>query len=152
MRRLASLPLALALAIALFASSWAAPGTVNVVSDAGTRLLYVGLVDASDPAAPASGLPSGWNSDPNFDDGAWAPAANSGNFLWLPPSTTPPFAGTGARWISYTASGLCPDYWESSGRRGVYLFRKTFELPSGASRFSSVPWAFCSTNRLDDFW
>ena len=115
--------LALAATVSLV---WATSRSVTQVSDTNTKVYYAELDGSSYPVTPATGLPSGWNSDPDFDDSGWGDAAFYKHSAYFDPTTTSPFDVTGAKWISINDSGAGPDFSTSTGPRGVYLYRKTF--------------------------
>jgi hypothetical protein len=52
------------------------------------------------------------------------------------PTNYPIFDETGARWISINGSGEGPDFDNTTGPRGVYLYRKTFQVPATAYNLS----------------
>ena len=115
---------------------WATEVTIWEVSDTDTKVLYYGTDGNSFPVTPADGLPMGWNSNPNFDDSGWPLAFLYKNSAWLDPSITEPFDEAGAEWISITDNGEGPDNTLSDGSRGVYLYRKTFQVPATAYNIS----------------
>ena len=49
---------------------------------------------------------------------------------------TPPFDETKAEWISYSGTGYGPAVSVPEGTREVYLYRKTFKVPSVAYNVS----------------
>jgi len=110
--------------------------TVWEVSDTDTKVFYYGTDGNTFPVAPADGLPTGWNSNLNFDDGGWPLAFLYKNSAWLDPSSTGLFDEAGAEWISITGNGEGPDNALSDGSRGVYLYRKTFQVPATAYNIS----------------
>jgi hypothetical protein len=111
---------------------WATEVTVWEVPDTNTKVFYFGKDGNSFPVTPADGLPVGWNSNPNFDDSGWHPAFLYENAAWLEPSSTEPFGEAGAEWISIAGNGEGPDNALSDGSRGVYLYRKSFQVPATA--------------------
>jgi len=114
---------------------WATEVIVTEISDTDTKVFYNGLDGNSYPVSPAGG-PTGWNSDPDFNDSGWSPAFLFKDPIWLDPTTTIPFQGTGAEWISISNDGKGPDVDQSDGSRGVYLYRKTFQVPGTAYNIS----------------
>jgi len=107
------------------------------VSDIETKVSYFGLNGSAFPAEPVTGLPAGWNSDPNFDDSLWSLAFLFQDPAYLDPTTIPLFNETGANWISILDDGLGEDSDQSDGSRGVYLYRKTFQVPVTARNLSA---------------
>jgi len=135
-RVLIGLALALALGLPLAGLVWATAGSVTVVSATNTKVYWPNVWVSGYPATPATGLPSGWNSHPTFDDSTWDPAALYQHLAYLEPTNTPPFNATGAKWISINGSGAGPDFNTATGPRGVYLYRKTFQVPATAYNLS----------------
>jgi hypothetical protein len=115
---------------------WATEVTVWEISDTDTKVLYYGTDGNSFPVAPTDGLPTGWNSNPNFADSGWPLAFLYQDPAWLDPSSTEPFNEAGAEWISINGNGKGPDNALSDGSRGVYLYRKTFQVPATAYNIS----------------
>ncbi len=107
------------------------------VSDIETKVFYFGLKGSAFPAEPVAGSPAGWNSDPNFDDSLWSLAFLFQDLAYLDPTTIPLFTGTGANWISISDDGLGEDSGQNDGLRGVYLYRKTFQVPATARNLSA---------------
>lgn len=110
---------------------WATEVLVAEISDTETKVFYNGVDGNSFPVSPAGG-PTGWNSDPNFNESGWSPAFLFKDPNWLDPASTIPFQGTGAEWISISKDGKGSDVDQSDGSRGVYLYRKTFQVPATA--------------------
>lgn len=130
-----ALVLALSLALPMATVVGAASGSETISSDTNTKVYYAGLDDNTYPVSPSSSIsiPAGWNSNPLFDDSSWTNASfykHSGYFTPNSAPYTTAFA-TGTQWISIAASGQGLDYSNSNGQRGVYLFRTTFNLPTG---------------------
>lgn len=105
--------------------------TVWEVSDTDTKVFYNSTDGDTYPVSPVGG-PVGWNSNPGFDDSGWSLAFLYQNDEWLDPLSTEPFDEAGAEWISITDIGEGPDNNLSDGNRGVYLYRKTFQVPATA--------------------
>ncbi len=110
---------------------WATEVSVTEVSDTNTKVFYNELDGNSYPVSPAGG-PTGWNNDPNFNESGWSPAILFMDKTWLDPKGTIPFQDAGAEWISISKDGKGPDVEQSDGSRGVYLYRKTFQVPATA--------------------
>lgn len=134
MKKKISVVLAISLALALVVVASANSGSVSVVSDTDTKVYYAGY----------SSLPADWNMA-DFDDGAWDSAVLYQHSAYLKPDTTPPFVGTGAKWISYReVQDQLPDYFDPSmnpdGTKNfaTYLFRETFEVPATAINLSGT--------------
>ena len=106
------------------------------VSDTETKALFFGLNGSAFPVEPVAGLPAGWNSDPNFDDSSWSLAFLFQDPAYLDPATIPLFIENGANWVSISSNGLGPDSDEIDSR-GVYLYRKTFQVPATARNLSA---------------
>jgi hypothetical protein len=117
---------------------WAAE--VSVVSDTNTKVFYYGLGGNTYPVAPTAVVAPAWKSNPDFDDSGidWYAASLyyvDGTYL-NPDKSTSPFYSTGAEWISYSSTGYGPPVSVPDGRREVYLYRKTFKVPSVAYNVS----------------
>jgi len=105
--------------------------TLWEVSDTDTKVFYNGTDGDTYPVSPVGG-PVGWNSNPGFDDSGWSLAFLYQNAGWFDPLSTEPFDEAEAEWISITNIGEGPDNSLSDGKRGVYLYRKTFQVPTTA--------------------
>jgi hypothetical protein len=136
MKRRPSSLFLLAIFLMLPMAVWATEVTVWEVSDTDTKVSYFGTDGNTFPVAPAEGLPVGWNSNLNFDDSGWPLAFLYQNAAWLEPSSTEPFDEAGAEWISITGNGEGPDNALSDRSRGVYLYRKSFQVPATAYNIS----------------
>jgi len=128
MRNRLSSFLFIAIFVMLPIAVWATGVSVTEVSDTKTKVLDNGLDGSSYPVSPVGGLP-GWISDPNFDDSGWSPA-----FLSQDPAWTATISD--AEWISISSDGKGTDFDESGGSRGVYLYRKIFQVPATAYNIS----------------
>jgi len=125
--------LSLVFFVAFPLSSQATVSSLTVVSDPPrTKFFYYGSDGSNYPVTRGSGLPSGWNSDPSFNDTGWAFALPYQHPAWFPPGSTPPFDATSAVWIAPSAAnGAGPDA-ATQGPRGIYLYRRSFQMPATA--------------------
>ncbi len=116
-------------------------------SDSPAKFFYDGLDGDKYPVERGSGLPTGWNNNPDFSDTGWSPVSLYKHPAWLdptlnlPPSNLPPYISTSAKWIAPSAPlGAGPDYnqisGQDSGPRGVYLYRQLFQMPGTAYNIS----------------
>ena len=138
MKKILSSVLVIAVWMMLPMTLWATEVIQDEVSNAGTKVFYYGLLQGSTyPVEPAGGLPTGWNSDQSFNDSTWLPASLYPNGAYLDPLNTFPFNETGAAWISYSINGMGPVVIPTDGTREVYLYRKTFKVPSVAYNVSA---------------
>lgn len=137
MRKRLSSFLFIAIFVMLPIAVWATEVSVTEVSDTDTKVLYNGLDGNTYPVSPAGG-PTGWNSDPNFDESGWSPTFSFKDPAWLDPTSTIPFQGTvpQAKWISISEDGKGDDAGQKDGPRGVYLYRKIFQVPATAYNIS----------------
>jgi len=119
---------------------WANEVIQDEVSNAGTKVFYYGPGLSNYPVEPTVGLPTGWNSNPDFDDSSpeWVEASLYPSGAYLDP-TDPlsPFYETGAAWISFSSNGMGPAAIPADGTREVYLYRKTFKVPAVAYNLSA---------------
>lgn len=139
MKRIRLSVLVIAVWMILPMTLWATEVTRNVVSDTDTKVIYSGTGRSDYPVLPTTGLPGGWNSSPGFDDRSWLQSYLYWHPAWLVPTDpVSPFYGTGAEWISISEiDGNGPDAGEADGYRGVYLYRKTFQVPAVAYNVSA---------------
>jgi hypothetical protein len=117
---------------------WAVEVTRDVVSNKNTKVFYYGPGGNTYPVAPTV-VATGWNSNPDFDDSGldWVEASLYPNGAYLnPDELASPFYLTGAEWISYSNTGYGPAVSVPEERREVYLYRKTFKVPSVAYNVS----------------
>lgn len=118
---------------------------MTVDSDPSAKVLYKGLGGDSYPVTREYGLPSGWNNN-SFNDTGWSPAQECLYPFWLAPERDdsshdlPPYNSESALWIApinaLPESCKGPDYAETSGARGVYLYRQVFQIPVTAYNVS----------------
>lgn len=107
----------------------------TIVSNDNAVFCYFGPDGNTYPVVRQTGLPTGWNSDPDFDVTLWTPAVEWTHNAWFLESTSP-FDGI-AKWISpSTSNGAGPDFFTADGYRGVYGYRTTFKVPATAYNLS----------------
>jgi len=138
MKKILSSVLIIAVWMILPMTLWATEVIQDEVSNTDTKVFYRGLGGDGYPVTPTAGLPAGWNSDSSFDESGWSLASQFINppVEYLIP-TDLPFNMTGAQWISISQNGTGADIAETSGARGVYLYRKTFQVPAVAYNVSA---------------
>ena len=137
MKKMLSSVLIIAVWMFLPMTLWANQVIQDEVSNADTKVFYRGLGGNGYPVTPTAGLPTGWNSDPSFNDSAWLAASLFQHLDYLKPPDTFPFSETGAQWISYSSNGMGPAVIPADGTREVYLYRKTFKVPAVAYNLSA---------------
>jgi hypothetical protein len=118
---------------------------MTVDSDSSAKFFYDGLGGDSYPVTREYGLPTGWNNN-SFNDTGWSPAQECPYPAWLAPTRNdpqndpPPYNSTSAQWITpinaLPESCKGPDYLETSGARGIYLYRQVFQMPGTAYNVS----------------
>jgi len=123
---------------------------MTVDSDSSAKFFYDGLGGDSYPVTREYGLPTGWNNNP-FNDTGWSDVYLCPYPAWLAPTLIDPlnnsfpYNSPSAQWIAPSAlarpgdppeSCKGPDYGETSGARGVYLYRQVFQMPGTAYNVS----------------
>lgn len=114
--------------------------TMTVDSDSTAKYLYYGFGGKSYPVERENGLPSGWNNNPTFNDTGWESVDVYQYYNgWIDQESDPPpgynYNLTTAKWIDPpNAEG--PDLVYDLGERGVYLYRKLFQMPGTAYNVS----------------